>query len=145
MNDVLDKLQGIRAKYLASLENVQGEIGILQEQVQSFATKIANLDEVIKEVRSSNGDDTPTLPGVGKYSRSRLTDAIADVVKIWGSPPGLSAPDIMAKLQADGFKSKAKKFYASVYSVAQTLVEKGTIAEGTKDGKRSFLRKVKQS
>src|ERR1039458_4798159 len=108
MNDVLEKLQAIRAKYLAALERVQGDIVILQEEAKAFATKVANLEDVIKEVREADGDSTPLLPGVGngKYANSKLTDAIADVIKIWGSPPGLLVPEIIAKLESDGFKSK---------------------------------------
>lgn len=47
-------------------------------------------------------------------------------------------------LLAGGLKTKAENFYASVYSVAQSLVESGKIAEGKKDGKRSFIKKIKQ-
>ena len=80
---------------------------------------------------------------MGKYSKSSLTEAILDVVNVWGSPPGLLIPEIMKKLESEGFKSKAKKLYASAYSVASRLVESERISEGTKDGKRSFMRKPK--
>jgi hypothetical protein len=141
--DTIDKLKEVRARYSDSLTSVRHEISLLEERAKSVGTKIETLDEVIKEITSSNGSGTLVLAGIGKYSKRSLTDSILDVVNTWGSPPGLLTPEIIAKLQAEGFRSDAKKFYASVYSIAVHLSADGRILNGKKDGKRSFMRKPK--
>src|SRR5260221_10742852 len=143
MNETTNTLKEVRAKYSEALTRIRAEINLLEQRASEVRVRIDTLDEVIKDVSTSNGSETPAFTGVGKYSKKSLSESIVDVVNTWGDSPGLLTPEIITKLKTEGFKSKAKKLYASVYSVSCHLANEEKIALGTKDGKRSFMRKQK--
>ena len=137
MNEAIQKLKGLRERKLKEVEFLQG-------QINDVKAVICGIDASIGEL--SNGTnikaDRDSPPLIGKYSDRELTPAVLDVVASYGFPPGLSATEICDKLREEGFKTKAKDLFASVYPVALRLLKQGKITEGTKNGKRSFVRKA---
>ncbi len=144
MNETLKKLEELVERYSNSLSATRNEIESLEKRASLIGSKIETLREVMKEIAAVDSKGKSVLVGIGKYSNMPLSKAILDVVNLWGTPPGLLTPEVMTKLQAEGFQSRAKKLYASVYSVAQSLVKSGKIDQGERDGKRSFMRKSKE-
>jgi hypothetical protein len=141
MEEALEKVIGLRDQKLALISKNELEIASLQHSNDELRGQIDGLDEAIRVLSPPTPKPTSTLPGVGKYAKTKLTEAVLDVVSIHGAAPGLFVPEIIEKLIAEGCKSDADNFYASVYSTAMLLLKNGKIAEGKRDGKRAFMKK----
>jgi len=142
--DAIETLKALRAKKSALYDSIQGDIQRLEMESRELAAEIVGVDEAIKAISGAAKNEQagqPALPAIGKYSNMSPTLAILDVVQKHGNPPGLLVPDIIAKLAAEGFKSKAEQLYSVVYAISQRLVKQDKIREGRRDGKRAFMRK----
>ena len=141
----LNTLESLMEHKRSEIKRNQGHIESLEDENEMLGGQVKALEEATEQVREAYGKndipDSQTPALIGKYAKSTLTEAILDVVTIHGLHPGMLVPEIMEKLKSEGFKSEAKKPYASVYALAQSLAERGKIREGKKDGKRSFMRK----
>jgi hypothetical protein len=142
MSETIEKLEKLRDDRLAIIEGHKGHIASLQDLIDHAQGEIRGLDLAIKlceesEPKSANG--TPAL--LGKYADKGLTDAVLDVILTAGNPLGVTAREIVTVLESEGFKTKSKNLYNSVYPVAQGLVEQDRIGEGKKEGKRTFKKK----
>jgi hypothetical protein len=141
MNGAIEKLKALRQKKAQSMAGWRNTIASLQDELANAEAQIIGIDESIKELSGGTPPMESTPPLIGKYAKMGLTPAILDVLENAGDPPGLSAPEIMERLKAEGFKTTAKNLYASVYSVSLGLVEAGKAREGKKDGRRTFMKK----
>jgi hypothetical protein len=142
MKDAIEKLRALRSRNESEIQKHSAHITSLSEIIQGLRCENVGIEASIRELTGkSDEEQTPTFNGVGKYSTWTLSDSIEDVVNASGNGSGLLTNEIITKLFAEGFKTKAREFYSSVYSVAQRLVKVGRIAEGKKDGKRSFVKK----
>jgi hypothetical protein len=142
MNTTLEKLEELRDGRIATIKGHKGHIESLEGEIDRLEGEVRGLELAIKlcsEGQPSEANHTPAL--IGKYADMGLTDAVLDVVKTAGNPPGLTPREIVSILEAEGFKTQSKDLYNSVYPVAMGLAEQDKIEEGKKDGKRCFMRK----
>ena len=143
MNDAIERLEALRDERLAEIKGHKGHIESLEDEINRLGGEVKGLEVAIK---LCSEDETPppdgTLPLLGKYRSMDLTPAVLDVIETSGVPPGLLVPEIIKKLIAEGFKSRAENLYAGVYSVGLRLVKQDKIQEGKKNGRRSFMKRI---
>jgi hypothetical protein len=137
-------LEELREHKLAVIKGNENHIESLTDENRMLASQVKAFDEAIAQVKKfGNTDAEPRTPAlIGKYTNSTLSEAILDIVNKGDNRVGLLVPEIITILRSEGFKSKAKELYGSVYGVAMNLVKQGKIQESKKNGKRSFMTKA---
>jgi len=143
MSEMIEQIKEWIEEREAKIKGNEGHIVSLQDENEQWKAEITGLGLALKLFRESEpqpGNGTPAL--IGKYANMGLTDAILDVVNTAGKLPGMTVREIVDALIAEGYKNKSKDLYNSVYPIAMGLVIQKRLAEGEKDGKRTFVRKV---
>lgn len=144
METAIDKLKEVLQKKDKAIKDLESKIQSLESEVRLYQSDLESLCAQRFGVREALAAVTPKaeVPAVAiqrpKYAGMGLTEAILELFKADGAPPGLTPREISEKLQAGGFVSNAKDFYTSVYGVCVGLQKQGRLRESSKEGKRAY-------
>jgi len=136
MDDSIPKLQALLAKKTDTLKFLRDQVATINEEARKTESQITGINEAIQELTPKDAS-TPKPPG--RYSGMTLTQAILVSVKTHDAGFGMRVAEIVEDLKAGGFKSEAKDFYLSVYSILQRLRQEGKVGGGKKDGRPAFF------
>jgi len=132
------KLQQLLADKASELSEREEQLKHLSASTQVLKNQIEGIQESLRAVQSADGEP---LSQNGQERGGKLTPAVLSLVEAQGTAPGLLPSEIVNFLLEHGFEGRDRRqFYASVYPVCQRLASQGRIKEGTKRGRRSFMR-----
>src|SRR5260370_37837107 len=105
----------------------------LLKQSEVFRQKAEAIDQVL----ALFPENTPALPGVGRYADMSVADAIIDYLS---RSPGtaVTVGDIARALKAEGFESTSANFSTMVSAVGNSLVERNRLIRRTKNARKAF-------
>jgi uncharacterized coiled-coil protein SlyX len=144
MPNAIQTLQALLERDRKEIEELTAELAAKNRQLTERRARFDALTEAIKALASDHKErehkDEQTPFFVPKYHKMPLTEAVLDIIEKHGAAPGLFVKEIMDFLAKGAYSSESPNVYASVYSTAMRWVIKGKVTEGTRDGKRSFIR-----
>lgn len=104
----------------------------LAESIDSLRGKMRSIDEVL----AMFPEETPSLPGTGKYLGMAIVDAIRDTLAV----PGIfyTVSEIAALLKKEGIQSESENFTTVINSTCARLLAKGELAQSEKGDRKTY-------
>jgi hypothetical protein len=134
--NAVEKLKVLLVEKTTELAAREEQLRRLNISTQSLKGQIEGIQEAVNAIGFGDEEQNGEEEKEGK-----LTPAVLGLIESQGTAPGLLPSEIVNHLLAHGFGGRDRRqFYGSVYPVCQRLARQGKVKEGSKQGKRSFMR-----
>lgn len=141
----MQRLRAVRDGFASDVTKAERDLNRAQAKLEAARVKLKVADEMIARVKSpAEKQDTGTIPfvGMGKYAKSKLTDAVLDVINSRAEPDGMSVNQIRDVLIAEGVEPKPN-LLITIHVLADRLKDRGLIRIETTDEGKCILKVTK--